>query len=727
MTARNPPTNPNAEEPLPSMPEEHQEQPLESWKEIGTYLQRDARTVRRWEKYEGLPVHRHEHLSRSTVYAYAGELDAWRATRKPSLETKEVESAFRDGPLSPLAWPPWRRPLTGLALALVLVLSLISVGNGPHFGPEEAYAEAGSELEAKRIWAEAMTDTTGRVSPDGRYLSFVDWNSGNLAVRDLGAGQNRTLTDTNWNDEPDAYAGVSVFSPDGKMIAYTWENWKDNTCCVELRLAPLTGDGGPPASRLLYQNPETLYVSPTDWSPDGKHILLVLKGQDETTQMGLISLETGDVRVLKSFDWRVPRGMRFSPDGDYIVYDFPPSKDVTGRDIYLLTVDGSREIKLVEHPADDRVLGWTPYGDRILFTSNRTGSHAAWMIGVEEGSRTGTPQLVKSNIGLVRPQGFARDGSYYYGVVTGTSNVYTAEFDPSTGKATADPLQVSLLHDGRSGGPAFSRDGNYLSYAVLSEPGRFTQSWSLVIRNLETGAEREIPLPLDNYKGLTARWSPDGRSLLAAGGIEKDRDGLYRIDPATGKTERILRVGEGRIWDGVWSADGKSVFYVHDDDELKTRRLVMRRLATGEETEMYTEPPADNYFRDMALSPDGSDLALCRAKTLSVLSLKDRTVRDVATLPREDALNQISGVAWTPDGKHLIFSQGKYPKSELWRIPLKGGPATRTGVAIDSAGVLGLSVHPDGRQLLFHATTGNRTTSEIWAMKNFLPQVSATR
>ena len=142
---------------------------------------------------------------------------------------------------------------------------------------------------------------------------------------------------------------------------------------------------------------------------------------------------------------------------------------------------------------------------------------------------------------------------------------------------------------------------------------------------------------------------------------------------------------------------------------------------------MYTEPPADNYFRDMALSPDGSDLALCRAKTLSVLSLKDRTVRDVATLPREDALNQISGVAWTPDGKHLIFSQGKYPKSELWRIPLKGGPATRTGVAIDSAGVLGLSVHPDGRQLLFHATTGNRTTSEIWAMKNFLPQVSATR
>ena len=551
--------DPNLKQTSPATPKDPPEQPLESWKEIGAYLQRDARTARRWEKYEGLPVHRHEHLSRSTVYAYAGELDAWRATRKPSLETKEVESAFRDGPLSPLAWPQWRRPLTGLALALVLVLSLVSVGNGPHFGPEEARAEAGSELEAKRIWADPeMTAATGRVSPDGRYLSFVDWNTGNLVVRDLAGGQNRALTDTNWDDEPEAYAGISAFSSDGRMIAYTWENWKDNTCCVELRLAPPEGEGDPPASRLLYQNPETLYVIPADWSLDGKQILVSLKSQDKTIQMALITVESGDVRVLKSFDWRSPRGMQFSPDGDYIVYDFPPSEDAMGRDVYVLAVDGRREIKLIEHPADDRVLGWAPYGHRILFSSDRTGSRDAWIIGVDEGARTGPPQLVKRNIGLVRPQGFTRDGSYYYGVVTGESNVYTAEFDPSTGKATADPVKISLLHDGRSRRPSFSPDGKYLSYAVAREPGRFTQSWSLVIRNLETSVERELPLSLTNYRQVNARWSPDGRSLLAAGGIEKDLNGLYQIDPATGKTERILRVGEGRIWDGVWSADGKS-------------------------------------------------------------------------------------------------------------------------------------------------------------------------
>ena len=60
------------------------ESPLDSWKEIAAYLQRDVKTAHRWEKQEGLPVHRHHHLSRSSVYAYASELDAWRANREPA-------------------------------------------------------------------------------------------------------------------------------------------------------------------------------------------------------------------------------------------------------------------------------------------------------------------------------------------------------------------------------------------------------------------------------------------------------------------------------------------------------------------------------------------------------------------------------------------------------------------------------------------------------------------
>jgi TolB-like protein/tetratricopeptide (TPR) repeat protein len=66
---------------------------LVSWKEIATYLGREVRTVQRWENTEGLPVHRHEHLKKSTVYAYASELDEWFRKRQPK-DDPDADAAF---------------------------------------------------------------------------------------------------------------------------------------------------------------------------------------------------------------------------------------------------------------------------------------------------------------------------------------------------------------------------------------------------------------------------------------------------------------------------------------------------------------------------------------------------------------------------------------------------------------------------------------------------------
>ncbi|HKW36002.1 MAG TPA: tetratricopeptide repeat protein [Candidatus Acidoferrum sp.] len=66
---------------------------LDSWKEIADYLDREVRTVQRWEKTEGLPVHRHEHQKKSTVYAYTSELDDWRKNRQPK-DDPEADDAF---------------------------------------------------------------------------------------------------------------------------------------------------------------------------------------------------------------------------------------------------------------------------------------------------------------------------------------------------------------------------------------------------------------------------------------------------------------------------------------------------------------------------------------------------------------------------------------------------------------------------------------------------------
>ena len=69
------------------------EKKLVSWKEIAAHLGREVRTVQRWEKTEGLPVHRHEHQKKSTVYAYPSELDAWIRKRQP-VDDPEADAAF---------------------------------------------------------------------------------------------------------------------------------------------------------------------------------------------------------------------------------------------------------------------------------------------------------------------------------------------------------------------------------------------------------------------------------------------------------------------------------------------------------------------------------------------------------------------------------------------------------------------------------------------------------
>ncbi len=69
------------------------EKKLVSWKEIAAHLGREVRTVQRWEKTEGLPVKRHEHLKKSTVYAYPSELDDWVRKRQP-VDDPEADDAF---------------------------------------------------------------------------------------------------------------------------------------------------------------------------------------------------------------------------------------------------------------------------------------------------------------------------------------------------------------------------------------------------------------------------------------------------------------------------------------------------------------------------------------------------------------------------------------------------------------------------------------------------------
>ena len=92
------------------------ERRLDSWKEIAAHFNRDVTTVRRWERRERLPVHRHVHASRSSVYAYVHELDGWWSGR--------AESAH---PAAAVALPPDRSASATAAAhpSMVKVLPLL--------------------------------------------------------------------------------------------------------------------------------------------------------------------------------------------------------------------------------------------------------------------------------------------------------------------------------------------------------------------------------------------------------------------------------------------------------------------------------------------------------------------------------------------------------------------------------------------------------------------------
>ncbi len=109
-------------------------------------------------------------------------------------------------------------------------------------------------------------DLTGSVSPDGGLLFYVDWTTGDLAVRDLRIGTSRRLTDKGSWSESGAFSRPSIVSPNGEQVAYGWSNPDGFS---DLRVIGLRSS----VPRIVYRDEGVAYIAPQDWSPDGKRVL----------------------------------------------------------------------------------------------------------------------------------------------------------------------------------------------------------------------------------------------------------------------------------------------------------------------------------------------------------------------------------------------------------------------------------------------------------------------
>ncbi len=590
----------------------------------------------------------------------------------------------------------------------------------------------------KHYWVATVGDITGQVSPDGRYVSFVDWSTGNLTVHELATGENRHLTQKGtWLDSDD-YALGSRISSDSRSVAYAWYNreaQRDNEPdFYELRVVGIDGSG----DRLLYGE-QAVDVRPLDWSPDGERVLASLKPKDGPYQLVWVPLAAGDVQVIKTLADHAPLEVRCSPDGRYIAYDYPPTDDSANRDIFLLASDGSDETVLVAHPENDRVLDWTPDGKRLLFTSGRTGSPRTWILQVADGEPRGEPVRVEElvpGLGL----GFTRDGVYYHffwpADQPSAGGVYLVDRDSKTGRLRTPEKVIENI---ARTSVAWSPDGRQLVY-VKYDPGRV-----FVVRSLESGEEHQIRPgiggPVELY--VNPQWMSDGRFLIAEG-----RKGIYRIDIQSGEAHAILEVEECCIGQSVWSPSGK-VFFTRWWSEKRGEPLsvVTRDLESGRETELHrvTFPLS---VGNLSPSPDGRWLAFIEwvidegTASLKLMPANGGEPRNLIKFSNVRIFRDPRvELTWTPDSRHIVYalSSTSVPWSpepeihwlprvrveehefQLWQVPVEGGEPERLGVTMKGLFPMGLSISPDGRRIAFTAASLLGLYDPIWALENFLP------
>jgi Tol biopolymer transport system component len=590
---------------------------------------------------------------------------------------------------------------------------------------------ASHSLALRQIWRlPANAEVDGICSRDGRYIPYVDWGRhGDLYLHDLLTGQDRQLTNTATDRMPqpkvEQFAEEFSVSPDGKQVAYSWFRG-DHKNHYELRLVDLRGERIT-EPRLLFDNPDIDWISPDDWSPDGKWISVRITRIDKTAQVGLLSVSDGSLRILKSVDWRGSGKIFFSPDGKYLGYDLPQSDASQQRDVFVLAVDGGVETRVVAHRSHDTMMGWTPDGQRLLFASDRTGSVDLWSLPFASGKVQGEPELIKSDLGRAEPVVLTRSGVLYLSVSTGSqqqSHLQVAGFDFHTGKVVSPSIDVTPDYLESNDSPNWSVDGRYLGYFATRRRG--SANMTLVIRSGDNrDLVRELPVKMNRIN--SNRWAPDGRSMMLWGVDLKGRWGFFQMDLQSGEISQMVLGPRHEISYPLWSVDGKSIYFTRQVNKGE-QALVLRELQSGNEREVLRRAgivaePISPDRRYMVASSSDSTGAFVKL----LIPVAGGEPRELVRIPADSDHPRLNGVQWAPDSRSFFtwkFFNDNKRTVEAWRVPVDGSAP----VKLDLGGITFFKLRPDGKEIIFPVTEkGGPRGQEIWALENFLPPVTSAK
>jgi eukaryotic-like serine/threonine-protein kinase len=611
---------------------------LDSWKEIAAYLKRDIRTVQRWEKLEGLPVHRHQHDERGTAYAYSAEIDEWLSRRRRE-RAPERRVATRARGVTPLFY--WGVAVVVGAIALLMwgfagardqpsQLSSLSVV----FPPSEQFYEWGPDMA---------------LSPDGSTLVYMVRSRGfQLHLRRLDQLESRALPGT-------APAIGPFFSPDGRWVGFFQNgvlkkvavdggipvpldtvdvrfigaaDWGSDDQIVYANMTPagthglyrVAAEGGTPAliAELDGQAEDTYWLTPQSMA-GGTAVLCTIAKTTSTGarfQVAVVSVATGERRVLIE-DAR--HGLYLG--NGVLVYWQRESLFATRFDTTRLAVSGPR------------VPAWDGVGERVRLRSwaYAAGTLVYWpalrvekrLVWVDRAGKVEPLALPPAQYGAPRISPDGKSVAFKIGGEFG--NVWT--------HSLVDGSTAQLTFDDRSGSLIWTPDGSGLTLATLHAGG------GDLVQVRADGTVPPEPLPLALPEGFHKQprsWLRGGRTLLVGVSAEPS---LWTVSLDGGEPRSIRN---DSVTYGQVSPDERWLAYVSG--------------ASGRR-EVYVAPfPAGHA--QWKVSADGGDLPLW-AKSGRELFYRDG--QHVMAVPIA------AGDTFAPGAPQMLFS-GRFYEGE------PGGP-----------------------------------------------------
>ena len=284
-------------------------------------------------------------------------------------------------------------------------------------------------------------------------------------------------------------------------------------------------------------------------------------------------------------------------------------------------------------------------------------------------------------------------------MIVGTSAVMAWNYLQSRARGGLRALEAVPLtsYPGDEAQPSFSPDGRRLAFVW---GGENNDNPDIYLRDVAgTGLTR---LTTNQAEDVSPTWSPDGERIAflrmvpnqtevfvspAAGGVHGSISSLFPT--------RIEAIG--RHLD--WSSDGKYLAAADKDSANEPFSIVLIESRTGHKIQI-TNPPA-GMIGDMgpAFSPDGKAVAFIRAISSGVNDIYIVPIDGGETRRITSERRYIISLAWTADGRSIVFSSNRMGPHALWRVGVNGGPIERMAGVAENASDPAFS--RDGKKLAF--------------------------